>query len=141
MKSPRLFIALAGVLALVGVARAGTPDVSLLLLPLAFGQEPVPSARPAQEPELLPAPKPVGSPAASKPSNVSIPDGGTVLIGGWSFLAHPCTGEAPCCAKCGTGCSSCAKPAVGIPADACDNFCLASAKAIALSTRLSSHEI
>ena len=144
MKSPRFFIALAGLLALAGMARAGAPDLSSFFLPLAFGQEPVPSVRPtasgplgqaifvpAQAPELLPTPKPI-SPAAVKTVGTFVIDGGSVIIGGLpAFPSAACVS----CAKAGEGCPACAKPNAGVGgwfgcwntpiacgvADACDN--------------------
>jgi len=128
MKSPRFCMALFGILAVAGMTHAGSPELSMLLLPLAFGQEPVPSVQPETSPELLPPPRPVSPPQAARPQAVSVPDGGTVVIGARVFETHPCTGDKACCAKAGSGCAECAKPAVGEPAKACDNSCLAAAK-------------
>ena len=57
MKSPRFCMAIVGILAVAGTMHAGSPALSMLLLPQAFGQEPVPvSTEAAQDPELLPMP-------------------------------------------------------------------------------------
>ena len=129
MKSPRFCMAIVGILAVAGTMHAGSPALSMLLLPQAFGQEPVPvSTEAAQDPELLPMPKAVSAPRPSKPQTVSVPDGGVVIIGARLFQGNVCTGDAPCCVKSGRGCAACAKPTAAVQMEACDETCLAAAK-------------